>query len=134
MSNKPNSTHKLSKIRRADPQFEREKAQYDPPLPSREYVLETLAAQGAPLEFGRLVELLDVQPFEQEPFQRRLVEVLAGFTEHADYNAGRVIDEIEKQGKLDNTLIFYIWGDNGSSSEGLYGTISEQQEELGTLS
>jgi arylsulfatase A-like enzyme len=27
-----------------------------------------------------------------------------------------VIDEIEKQGKLDNTLIFYIWGDNGSSS------------------
>ena len=72
MSNKPHSIHKLSKTRRADPQFEREKAQYEHPLPSREYVLQTLTAQGAPLEFGRLVELLDVQPFEVEPFQRRL--------------------------------------------------------------
>jgi ribonuclease R len=53
LSNKSNSSSKLSKIRRADPQFEREKAQYDHPLPSREYVLQTLAAQGAPLEFGR---------------------------------------------------------------------------------
>ena len=72
MSNKPHNTHKLSKIRRADPQFEREKAQYEHPLPSREYVLQILTAQGAPLEFGRLVELLDVQPFEVESFQRRL--------------------------------------------------------------
>jgi arylsulfatase len=59
------------------------------------------------------------------------MEIVAGFTEHADYNAGRVIDEIEKQGKLDNTLIFYIWGDHGSSSEGLYGTISEQLAQNG---
>ena len=72
MSNKPHHTHKLSKIRRADPQFEREKAQYEHPLPSREYILQTLTAQGAPLEFGRLVELLDIAPFELEPFQRRL--------------------------------------------------------------
>ncbi|MDO8786958.1 MAG: ribonuclease R [Sulfuritalea sp.] len=72
MSNKPHSIHKLSKTRRADPQFEREKAQYEHPLPSREYVLQTLMAQGAPLEFGRLAELLDVQPFEVESFQRRL--------------------------------------------------------------
>ena len=46
-------------------------------------------------------------------------------------NAGRIIDEIEKQGELDNTLIFYIWGDNGSSSEGLNGTISEQLAQNG---
>ena len=72
MSNKPHNTHKLSKIRRADPQFDREKAQYEHPLPSREYILQTLTAQGAPLEFGRLTELLDVQPFEVESFQRRL--------------------------------------------------------------
>jgi arylsulfatase A-like enzyme len=70
-------------------------------------------------------------PEDEKPFQRRLMEVFAGFTEHADYNAGRVIDEIEKQGKLDNTLIFYIWGDNGSSSEGLNGTISEQLAQNG---
>ena len=72
MSNKPDSSHKPSKTRRADPQFEREKAQYEHPLPSREYILQTLTAQGAPLEFGRLVELLDIQPAELEPFQRRL--------------------------------------------------------------
>jgi arylsulfatase len=65
-------------------------------------------------------------PEEEKPFQRRLMEVFAGFGEHADYHAGRVIDEIEKMGELDNTLIFYIWGDNGSSAEGLNGTISEQ--------
>ena len=73
----------------------------------------------------------DSIPEAEKPFQRRLMEVFAGFTEHADYNAGRVIDEIEKQGKLDNTLIFYIWGDNGSSSEGLNGTISEQLAQNG---
>lgn len=60
-------------------------------------------------------------PESEKPFQRRLMEVFAGFAEHADYNAGRVIDEIEALGELDNTLIFYIWGDNGSSSEGQYG-------------
>jgi len=70
-------------------------------------------------------------PESEKPFQRRLMEVFAGFAEHADYNAGLIIDEIEKQGKLDNTLIFYIWGDNGSSSEGLNGTISEQLAQNG---
>ena len=73
----------------------------------------------------------DSIPEAEKPFQRRLMEVFAGFTEHADYNAGRVIAEIERQGKLDNTLIFYIWGDNGSSSEGLNGTISEQLAQNG---
>ena len=73
----------------------------------------------------------DSIPEAEKPFQRRLMEIFAGFAEHADYNAGRVIDEIEKEGKLGNTLIFYIWGDNGSSSEGLNGTISEQLAQNG---
>jgi len=59
------------------------------------------------------------------------MEVFAGFTEHADFHAGRIIDEITREGKLDNTLIFYIWGDNGSSAEGLNGTISEQLAQNG---
>jgi arylsulfatase len=70
-------------------------------------------------------------PESEKPFQRRLMEIFAGFTEHADYHAGRLIDEIENMGELNNTLIFYIWGDNGSSSEGLYGTISEQLAQNG---
>ncbi|UJA20516.1 arylsulfatase [Thermoleophilia bacterium SCSIO 60948] len=64
-------------------------------------------------------------PEAQRPFQRRLMEVAAGFAEHADVQAGRVIDEIERLGRAENTLIFYIWGDNGSSGEGQNGTISE---------
>jgi arylsulfatase A-like enzyme len=64
-------------------------------------------------------------PEEQRPFQRRLMEVAAGFAEHADVQVGRVIDEIERLGLAENTLIFYIWGDNGSSGEGQNGTISE---------
>ena len=70
-------------------------------------------------------------PESEKPFQRRLMEIFAGFTEHADFQAGRIIDQIEKMEELDNTLIFYIWGDNGSSSEGLYGTISEQLAQNG---
>ncbi len=67
----------------------------------------------------------DEIPEDERAFQSRLMEVYAGFVEHTDYNVGLVIDEIERQGKLDNTLIFYIWGDNGSSAEGQNGTISE---------
>lgn len=67
----------------------------------------------------------DSIPESEKPFQRRLMEIWAGFTEHADFNAGRVIDEIQRQGKLENTLVIYIMGDNGSSSEGQNGTISE---------
>lgn len=64
-------------------------------------------------------------PEEERAFQIRLMEVFAGFTEHADTQAGRLIDELERLGIRENTLIFYIWGDNGSSSEGQNGTISE---------
>ena len=64
-------------------------------------------------------------PEDEKPFQRRLMEVAAGFAEHVDVQAGRVIDEIDKLGYGDNTLIFYIWGDNGSSAEGQNGTVSE---------
>jgi arylsulfatase len=53
------------------------------------------------------------------------MEVFAGYTEHGDTQAGRVVDEIERLGLRENTLIFYVWGDNGSSSEGQHGTISE---------
>jgi arylsulfatase A-like enzyme len=64
-------------------------------------------------------------PEDEKPFQRRLMEVAAGFAEHVDVQAGRVIDQIDKLGYGENTLIFYIWGDNGSSSEGQNGTVSE---------
>ncbi|MEO3432783.1 arylsulfatase [Inquilinus sp. CAU 1745] len=64
-------------------------------------------------------------PDDEKPFQIRLMEVFAGYVEHADTQAGRLIDELENLGVRDNTLVFYIWGDNGSSAEGQRGTISE---------
>ncbi len=67
----------------------------------------------------------DSIPENQKPFQRRLMEVYAGFSEQVDHEVGRVVDEIDRLAYGDNTLIFYIWGDNGASAEGLNGTISE---------
>ena len=67
----------------------------------------------------------DSIPEKEKPFQRRLMEVAAGFAEHVDTQVGRVVDEIDRLGYGENTLIFYIWGDNGSSAEGQAGTISE---------
>jgi arylsulfatase A-like enzyme len=56
----------------------------------------------------------------------RQMEVFAGFSENADWNVGRLLDSIEEMGDLDNTLIFYIWGDNGASMEGtITGSFNE---------
>jgi arylsulfatase A-like enzyme len=62
---------------------------------------------------------------EEKKFQVRLMEVFAGFMEHVDTQAGRIIDELQKEGIRDNTLIFYVFSDNGASAEGVQGTISE---------
>lgn len=67
----------------------------------------------------------DSIPEAQRPFQERLMELFAGFVEHTDTEAGRLIDGLEARGLRDNTLIFYIFGDNGSSAEGQQGSISE---------
>lgn len=64
-------------------------------------------------------------PEAQRPFQRRLMEIYAGFVEHVDVQAGKLIDELERQGIRDNTIVIYIFGDNGASAEGQNGTISE---------
>jgi len=56
----------------------------------------------------------------------RQMEVFAGFSENTDWNVGRLIDSIEEMGELDNTLIIFIWGDNGASMEGtLTGSFNE---------
>ena len=67
----------------------------------------------------------DSIPESQRPFQRRLMEVFAGFVEHVDAQVGRLVDGLEEMEIRDNTIIFYVFGDNGSSAEGQNGTISE---------
>jgi arylsulfatase A-like enzyme len=54
---------------------------------------------------------------EKKLFARQM-EVYAGFGEYTDTEIGRLIDAIGETGQLDNTLIFYIIGDNGTSAEG----------------
>ncbi|HQR79266.1 MAG TPA: sulfatase-like hydrolase/transferase [Actinomycetota bacterium] len=54
----------------------------------------------------------------QKKLYVRQMEVYAGYQDNADWNVGRLLDAIDEMGDLDNTLIFYIWGDNGASMEG----------------
>ncbi|MCX2933642.1 arylsulfatase [Mycobacterium sp. CVI_P3] len=63
---------------------------------------------------------------DQRKLYVRQMEVFAGFSENADWNVGRLVDAIDDLGDLDNTLIFYIWGDNGASMEGtITGSFNE---------
>jgi arylsulfatase len=54
---------------------------------------------------------------EKRLFSRQ-VEVFAAYIEMTDHEIGRVIEAIEETGKLDNTLVFLVYGDNGTSAEG----------------
>ena len=60
----------------------------------------------------------DDMPDELKPVLARQMEVYAGFLEHTDHHVGRLIDTIEDLGALDNTIVYYIIGDNGASAEG----------------
>ncbi len=59
-------------IRELDPFLERERSQYEHPLPSREFILQTLEEQGAPLPEDELCALLRISQAEVEMFTRRL--------------------------------------------------------------
>jgi len=59
----------------------------------------------------------DLTPEEQKLFIKQ-VEVFAAYAAYTDWEIGRVVQAVEDMGKLDNTLIIYINGDNGTSAEG----------------
>lgn len=60
----------------------------------------------------------DALPEAHKKLFRRQAEVFAGFVGHTDHHIGRLVTAIEEIGELENTLIFYIAGDNGTSAEG----------------
>ena len=63
---------------------------------------------------------------DEKRLYARQMEVYAGFQENADWNVGRLLDVVEDMGELDNTLVIYIFGDNGASMEGtMTGTFNE---------
>ena len=60
----------------------------------------------------------DDMPDDLKPVLARQMEVYAGFLEHTDHHVGRLIDALEELEILDDTLVYYIVGDNGASAEG----------------
>ncbi|MGH8014063.1 MAG: arylsulfatase, partial [Candidatus Binataceae bacterium] len=68
----------------------------------------------------------ETQSQEMKPVLLRQMEIFAGFMEHTDYHIGRLIDALKDLDILDETLIYYIIGDNGASGEGtLQGAYNE---------
>ncbi|MDR7103729.1 arylsulfatase [Croceicoccus sp. BE223] len=62
----------------------------------------------------------------QKEYASRMMEVAAGALAYQDAQFGRIIDELDRMGQLDNTLIIFVEGDNGASGEGgPEGTLSE---------
>ena len=70
---------------------------------------------------------------DQHRLYARMMEVYAGALAYADNQIGRVIDEVRREGKLDNTLIVYIQGDNGASAEGGLGGTTNEMAGLGGI-
>ena len=65
-------------------------------------------------------------PDDLKPVLARQMEVYAGFMEHTDHHVGRLIDALDDLGVLDDTLVYYIVGDNGASAEGgVHGCFNE---------
>jgi arylsulfatase A-like enzyme len=68
----------------------------------------------------------DDMPAELKPVLAREMEIYAGFLEQTDHEVGRLVDTLRDLGVLDDTLIYYIIGDNGASAEGtLQGSFNE---------
>jgi arylsulfatase A-like enzyme len=68
----------------------------------------------------------DEMPAALKPVLIRQMEVYAGFMEFTDHHVGRLLDSLKNVNQLDDTLIYYIIGDNGASAEGtLHGTYNE---------
>jgi arylsulfatase len=68
----------------------------------------------------------DEMPAALKPVLVRQMEVYAGYMEYVDHHVGRLLDGLKKLEILDDTLVYYIIGDNGASAEGtLNGTFNE---------
>jgi arylsulfatase A-like enzyme len=93
---------------------------------ARQKVLGVIPADAELTPRNEAFPAWDSLPEDQRKLYARQMEVYAGFQENADWNVGRVLDAIEEMGELDDTVVIYIWGDNGASMEGtLTGSFNE---------
>ncbi len=85
---------------------------------ARQKELGVIPADAVLTERPDEIPAYDDMPEELKPILAREMETYAGFLEHTDHHIGRLIDTLEELDALDNTLIYYIIGDNGASAEG----------------
>ena len=79
--------------------------------------------EGQPEFGGAKLPRWDTLGADEKKLYVRQADVFAAYVAYTDHEIGRVIQAVEDMGKLDNTLIIYISGDNGTSAEGsVYGT------------
>jgi arylsulfatase A-like enzyme len=89
---------------------------------------------GQPEFGGAKLPRWDSLSLMQKKFFARQAEVFAAYVAYTDHEIGRVIQQVEDMGKLDNTLIIYICGDNGNSPEGTeQGTYNQMTAYNGIL-
>jgi arylsulfatase len=67
---------------------------------------------------------------DEKRLYARMMEVFAGGLAYADHQVGRIIEELRSQGRLENTLVIYIQGDNGGQMAGVAGLGFDADEPL----
>jgi arylsulfatase A-like enzyme len=93
---------------------------------ARQKKLKVIPANSELTERPKEIPAWDVMPEELKPILARQMEIYAAFLEHTDYHVGRLVDAFKDLEVLDDTMIFYIIGDNGASAEGtLNGSFNE---------
>ncbi|MEZ5195562.1 MAG: sulfatase-like hydrolase/transferase [Bacteroidales bacterium] len=90
----------------------------------REEILARQIANGIAPEGTKLTEKPSAIPnwddltADEKKLFKHQAEVFAAYIDMMDYEVGRVVKSVEDIGELDNTLIFFVYGDNGTSAEG----------------
>lgn len=103
---------------------------------ARQKKLGVIPANSVLTERPAEIPAFDEMPEALKPILRRQMEVYAGFLEHTDHHIGRLLDTLKDLEVLDDTLVYYIFGDNGASAEGtLNGCFNEMAvlNGMGTL-
>ena len=93
---------------------------------ARQKELGVVPTDAALTERPQEIPAWDAMPAEMKPILSRQMEIYAAFLEHTDYHVGKLVDTLKDLEVLDDTLVFYIIGDNGASAEGsLNGSFNE---------
>jgi arylsulfatase A-like enzyme len=93
---------------------------------ARQKELGVIPADAVLTERPAEIPAWDDMPDALKPVLARQMEVYAGFMEHTDYHAGRLLDALAELDLLDDTLVYCMIGDNGASAEGTtQGTFNE---------